>query len=68
MKKSARTSHGRNLNYPASTKGSEAAAKVRAKANHLSQSARESLFKKGMQLIYGGSIETAGGNSAARVL
>ena len=58
MKKSA--SHGRNLNYPASTKGSETAAKVRAKANHLSESERESLFKKGMQLIYGGSIETAG--------
>lgn len=60
MKKSASTRRERNLNYPASTKGSKTAAKVRAKASHLSESERESLFKKGMQLIYGGSKETAG--------
>ena len=60
MKKSASTSHQRNLNYPASTKGSVAAAKVRAQANQLSESERESLFKKGMQMIYGGTKETVG--------
>ena len=60
MKKTANAGHQRNLNYPASTKGSVAAAKVRAQANQLSESERETLFKKGMQLIYGGSKETVG--------
>lgn len=60
MKKTATAGQERNLNYPASTKGGETAAKVRAQANRLSESERETLFKKGMQLIYGGSKETVG--------
>ena len=60
MKKSVPASQRRNFDYPASTKGGETAAKVRASANRLSEAERESLFKKGMQLIYGGSKETAG--------
>ena len=52
MKKSVPASQRRNFDYPASTKGGETAAKVRASANRLSEAERESLFKKGMQLIY----------------
>ncbi len=55
-----KTSQRRNFDYPASTKGSETAARVRSEANRLSEAERESLFKKGMQLIYGGAKETTG--------
>ena len=50
----------RNFDYPAATKGGEAAARVRMQANRLSEARRELLFKKGMQLIYGGKKENAG--------
>ncbi len=60
MKKIASTGHRRNFDYPATTKGGQVAARVRASANHLSESERESLFKKGMQMIYGGTKETVG--------
>jgi len=50
-----KTSQRRNFDYPVTTKGGETAAKVRAGANRLSESERETLFKKGMQMIYGES-------------
>ncbi|HZF01964.1 MAG TPA: hypothetical protein VE344_08720 [Methylomirabilota bacterium] len=60
MKKTASAGHRRNFDYPATTKGGERVARVRAEANRLSESERESLFKKGMQMIYGGTKETVG--------
>jgi hypothetical protein len=50
----------RNFEYPETTEGGETAARVRTQANRLSESRREALFKKGMQMIYGGKKETAG--------
>jgi hypothetical protein len=41
--------------YPDSTAGSKAAKRLRTEANKLSERERESLFKRGMQIIYGGS-------------
>ena len=55
-----KTSQRRNYGYPVTTKGRETAARVRAEANRLSESERETLFKKGMQIIYGGKKETVG--------
>jgi hypothetical protein len=56
-----KTSQRRSFDYPVTTKGGETAAKVRAEANRLSESERETLFKKGMQIIYGGKKkETVG--------
>lgn len=52
-----KTSQRRNFDYPVTTKGGETAAKVRAGANRLSESEREMLFKKGMQMIYGGIVK-----------
>ena len=43
--------------YPARTAGSKLAAEARAAVNGLSESEREELFKRGMQVIYGGSGE-----------
>lgn len=60
MKKTAHAGRQRNLNYPNSSKGSATAAQMRAQANQLSETEREALFKKGMQLIYGGSKEIVG--------
>ena len=54
MKKGTRTRTQRNFDYPADSKGSQVAARVRADANNLTESQREELFKKGMQMIYGG--------------
>jgi hypothetical protein len=45
----------KNFLYPEKTSGSRAAKKLRSEANKLSESKRESLFKRGMQIIYGGS-------------
>jgi hypothetical protein len=50
-----KTSQRRSFDYPVATKGGGTAAKVRAGANRLSESERETLFKKGMQMIYGGA-------------
>jgi hypothetical protein len=55
MKKVASANSKRNFEYPASTKGGEVAARLRAESNQLSESQRESLFKQGMQIIYGGT-------------
>ena len=52
-----KTSQRQNFDYPATTKGGEAAARVRAQANRLPESEREALFKKGMQVIGCGSVE-----------
>jgi hypothetical protein len=57
MKKAASANKRRNFDYPANTKGGERAANVRAEANHLSEAERETLFKKGMQMIYGGIVK-----------
>jgi hypothetical protein len=55
-----KNSQRQNFDYPATTKGSEAAARMRTQANRLSEAEREVLFKKGMQMIYGGTKETVG--------
>jgi len=52
-----KTSQRRNFDYSVTTKGGETAAKVRAEANRLSESEREILFKKGMQMIDGGIVK-----------
>ena len=49
-------------NYPDQTPGSKLAAEVRKAANGLSEEKRDELFKRGMQVIYGGS----GDKEAAR--
>lgn len=43
--------------YPAETSGSRLAADVRQKANRLTEEERDELFKRGMQVIYGGNGE-----------
>jgi len=45
--------------YPLQTEGSRLAAKVRAKANHLSETKRAALFNKGMAMIYGSASKKA---------
>ena len=47
--------HTKNFVYPESTAGSKAAKRLRTEANKLSEQDRESLFKRGMQIIYGGT-------------
>ena len=51
---SKKAANPRNFVYPASTAGSEAAKRLRAEANKLSEQQRDDLFKRGMQIIYGG--------------
>jgi hypothetical protein len=43
----------KQVDYPKETRGSKIAAEIRKEANSLSDEARESLFKRGMQIIYG---------------
>ena len=45
----------KNFLYPERTSGSKVAKKLRSETNKLSESKRESLFKCGMQIIYGGT-------------
>ena len=47
--------HTKNFVYPESTAGSKAAKRLRTEANKLSEQDRENLFKRGMQIIYGGT-------------
>ena len=47
--------HTKNFVYPESTAGSKAAKRLRTAANKLSEQDRENLFKRGMQIIYGGT-------------
>jgi hypothetical protein len=49
------TPHTSSTSYPDKTTGSEVAAAIRKKANGLTDQQRENLFKKGMQIIYGGN-------------
>jgi hypothetical protein len=53
--KKTRKPVGKALPYPDKTVGSEVAAEVREEANNWSDAKREDLFRKGMQIIYGGS-------------
>ena len=55
MKKGTTMHRQRNSDYPTTTKGSQIAARVRAESNKLPEAQRDALFKKGMQLIYGGN-------------
>jgi hypothetical protein len=43
----------KQIDYPKETSGSKLAAEIRREANSLSDARRESLFKRGMQIIYG---------------
>jgi hypothetical protein len=45
----------KNFVYPVRTAGAKAAKRLRTEANKLSERERESLFKRGMQIIYGGT-------------
>ena len=45
----------RNYEYPDKTRGSEAARRIRAKANRLTSAERGELHRRAMQLIYGGT-------------
>jgi hypothetical protein len=58
----SKSSHRKNFVYPANTAGTKAARRVRAEANKLTEKQREELFKRGMQIVYGGtgSKETVG--------
>ena len=47
--------HTKNFVYPESTTGSKAAKRLRTEANKLTEQDRENLFKRGMQIIYGGT-------------
>ena len=43
----------KRADYPKETRGSKLAAESRREANSLTDHKRESLFKRGMQIIYG---------------
>ena len=45
----------KSVEYPDQTSGSKLAAEARKLGNELTESQREELFKRGMQVIYGGS-------------
>jgi hypothetical protein len=53
-----KATRAKNFLYPDATSGLRAAKKLRSEANKLSESQRESLFKRGMQVIYGGTGAT----------
>jgi hypothetical protein len=55
MNKCAPQTKGKNFDYPDQTKGSQAAAEIRKETNGLGEHKREDLFRRGMQIIYGGS-------------
>ena len=52
---SNKTSHPKNFAYPENTAGAKAAKRVRSEVNKLTERQREDLFKRGMQIIYGGT-------------
>jgi hypothetical protein len=52
---SNKASHPKNFVYPDNTAGAKAARRVRSEANKLTERQREDLFKRGMQIIYGGT-------------
>ncbi|MGO8766732.1 MAG: hypothetical protein ACLQSR_16550 [Limisphaerales bacterium] len=59
---SKKPGHTKNFVYPDNTPGAKAARRLRAEANKLTEQQREELFKRGMQIVYGGtgSKETVG--------
>jgi hypothetical protein len=54
----------RPKDYPEKTPGSEAAARLRAKANKMTEAQRKEYFRRAMVLIYGGQLpkETLAGH------
>jgi hypothetical protein len=52
---SNKTSQSKNFAYPETTAGARAARRVRAEANKLTERQREDLFKRGMQIVCGGT-------------
>jgi len=50
-----KTSQSKNFVYPETTAGTRAAKRVRAEANKLTERQCENLFKRGMQVVYGGT-------------
>jgi hypothetical protein len=52
---SNKASQPKSYVYPENTSGTKAAKRVRAEANKLTERQREDLFKRGMQIIYGGT-------------
>ena len=52
MKKSEEKAKKR-VEYPKETNGSKLASEIRKEANSLGDEKRDSLFKRGMQIIYG---------------
>jgi hypothetical protein len=52
---SSKTKQSKNFVYPETTSGSRAGRRVRGQANKLTERQREALFKRGMQIIYGGT-------------
>ena len=52
---SNKSRHTKNFVYPENTSGSKSAKRLRTEANKLSEQKRENLFKRGMQIIYGGT-------------
>jgi hypothetical protein len=52
---SNKASQPKNFVYPENTAGTKAAKRVRSEANKLTERQREDLFKRGMQIIYGGT-------------
>jgi hypothetical protein len=46
----------REKDYPEKTKGSEAAARGRARANKMNDAQRDEFFRRGMVMIYGGQL------------
>lgn len=52
---STKVSHAKNFAYPVNTSGTKAAKRLREEANKLTEPQRENLFKRGMQIIYGGT-------------
>jgi len=55
MKKCDSQTKARNFEYPDQTEGSQLAANVRKEANGLTENQRSEFFKRGMQIISGGS-------------
>jgi len=49
------TKAAKNFVYPDRTGAAKAAKRLRTEANKLSERERESLFKRGMQIVYGGT-------------
>jgi len=52
---SNKPSGSKNFVFPETTAGSFAAKRVRAAANKLTGRQRENLFKRGMQIVHGGT-------------